>query len=207
MSDSFASALPLILIGLVFLVIAIMLFMRANRKTKVVGAEDREQGEIPGDEEAAKPRRNEALINSPRAVEKTIGDTSATANAHGIATAGESADAEAGVRVAPTVGDPVPEPGEQAAPAAAPAPAPAPGDSDDLSRIKGVGPKLVTLLHELGVTRFDQIAAWDEAEIDRVDSQLGRFKGRIRRDQWVEQAKLLSSGDKDGFEAKFGRGA
>ena len=42
MSDSFASALPLILIGLVFLVIAIMLFMRANRKTKVVGAEDRE---------------------------------------------------------------------------------------------------------------------------------------------------------------------
>jgi predicted flap endonuclease-1-like 5' DNA nuclease len=63
------------------------------------------------------------------------------------------------------------------------------------------------MLHELGVTRFEQIASWSEADIDRIDSQLGRFKGRIRRDQWVEQAKLLVSGDKDAFEAKFGRGA
>jgi predicted flap endonuclease-1-like 5' DNA nuclease len=134
-----------------------------------------------------------------------MGETSAKANAHGIATAGESADAEAGVSVAPTVGDPVPEPKPATAPA--PAPAAASAQSDDLSRIKGVGPKLVTMLHELGITRFEQIAAWDEAEIERVDSQLGRFKGRIRRDQWVEQAKLLVSGDKDAFEAKFGRGA
>ncbi|QIQ85540.1 hypothetical protein [Erythrobacter sp.] len=220
MSDSFASALPLILIGLVFLVIAIMLFMRANKKTKVVGAEDREKGDVL-DDGAPKPRRNEALINSPRAVEKTLGETSATANAHGIATAGESADAEAGVSVAPTVGDPVPEPESAPAPAPAPTPAPAPApapaptpapvpagdESDDLTRIKGVGPKLATMLGELGVTRFAQIAEWDEAEIDRIDAQLGRFQGRIRRDQWVEQAKLLVSGDKDAFEARFGRGA
>lgn len=204
MSDSFASALPLILIGLVLLVIAIMLFMRVNTKTKVVGAEDSEKRDVL-DDGAERPRRNEALISSPRAVEKTMGETSAKANAHGIATAGESADAEAGVSVAPTVGDPVPEPKPATAPA--PAPAAASAQSDDLSRIKGVGPKLVTMLHELGITRFEQIAALDEAEIERVDSQLGRFKGRIRRDQWVEQAKLLVSGDKDAFEAKFGRGA
>lgn len=214
MSESFASALPLILIGLVLLVIAIMLFMRANKKTKVVGAEDAEKRDVL-DDGAERPRRNEALISAPRGVEKTLGETSATANAHGIATAGESADAEAGVSVAPTVGDPVPERKPEAAPApaptpkAAPAPAPAPATSegDDLSRIKGVGPKLVTMLHELGVTRFEQIAAWDEAEVDRVDSQLGRFKGRIRRDQWVEQARLLVAGDKEAFEGKFGRGA
>ncbi|MEQ8411141.1 MAG: hypothetical protein RIC51_01320 [Erythrobacter sp.] len=204
MSDSFASALPLILIGLVFLVIAIMLFMRANKKTRVVGSDDRGQGEVPG-EDTGKPRRNEALISSPRAVEKTLGETSASANAHAIATAGESADAEAGVSVAPTVGEPVPEARPQDV--SSPAPTPQGVEVDDLSRIKGVGPKLVGLLNELGITRFDQIAAWDEAEIDRIDSQLGRFKGRIRRDQWVEQAKLLVSGDKDAFEAKFGRGA
>jgi predicted flap endonuclease-1-like 5' DNA nuclease len=192
--------------------------MRANKKTKVVGAEDSEKRDVL-DDGAERPRRNEALISSPRGVEKTLGETSATANAHGIATAGESADAEAGVSVAPTVGDPVPEPKTEAepAPAATPSPSPTPAPTpvpaasteqgDDLARIKGVGPKLVSMLHELGVTRFEQIASWSEADIDRIDSQLGRFKGRIRRDQWVEQAKLLVSGDKDAFEARFGRGA
>jgi predicted flap endonuclease-1-like 5' DNA nuclease len=76
---------------------------------------------------------------------------------------------------------------------------------DDLSRIKGVGPKLVTLLGQLGVTRFAQIAAWSEEDIDRIDAQLGTFAGRIRRDGWVEQCKMLSAGDTAGFEAKFGK--
>lgn len=75
---------------------------------------------------------------------------------------------------------------------------------DDLSVMKGVGPKLVARLAALGVTRFDQIAAWDEAEIDRIDGQLGNFAGRIRRDDWVEQARLLAKGDRAAFEAKFG---
>ncbi|MFZ9395134.1 MAG: hypothetical protein ACO25F_03615 [Erythrobacter sp.] len=77
--------------------------------------------------------------------------------------------------------------------------------ADDLTRIKGLGPRIATLLGELGVTRFAHIAAWDDAEIDRIDSQLGRFSGRIRRDAWVEQAKLLSSGDESGFAEKFGQ--
>lgn len=93
------------------------------------------------------------------------------------------------------------------APAAAPAPtvSPAATGGDDLSRIKGVGPKLVALLHEQGVTSFAQIAAWDDAEIDRIDAQLGRFQGRIRRDSWVEQAKLLAGDDLAAYQAKFGR--
>ncbi len=76
---------------------------------------------------------------------------------------------------------------------------------DDLSRIKGVGPKLKTLLISLGITRFSQIAAWSDEDIDRIDTQLGRFEGRIRRDNWVAQAEFLASGDMAGYEEKFGK--
>lgn len=79
----------------------------------------------------------------------------------------------------------------------------APGD--DLSRIKGVGPKLVAILHENGVTEFGQIAAWSEADIDAIDAKLGRFQGRIRRDNWPEQARFLAADDTAGYEGKFGR--
>lgn len=79
------------------------------------------------------------------------------------------------------------------------------GAPDSLLQIKGVGPKLNTLLTGLGITRFDQIAAWGPAEIDKVDDHLGNFKGRIVRDNWIEQAGLLAKGDIAGFEAKYGK--
>ena len=75
----------------------------------------------------------------------------------------------------------------EAQPAAAPAAA---AEADDLARIKGVGPKLVTLLHGLGVTRFAQIAAWSDDDLARIDAQLGAFAGRAERDNWIEQARL-----------------
>ena len=75
---------------------------------------------------------------------------------------------------------------------------------DDLARLKGVGPKLVAQLHALDITRFAQIAAWGEGDIDRIDAQLGRFQGRIRRDSWVEQAGYLATDDIAGFAARFG---
>ena len=89
----------------------------------------------------------------------------------------------------------------QATPAAAETPA---GDADDLTRIKGLGPKIAALLRGLGITRFDQIASWSEADIARIDPQLGTFQGRISRDNWIEQARYLSAGDVAGFEARFG---
>lgn len=92
-----------------------------------------------------------------------------------------------------------------AAPPLAAAPVPVPAGGDDLTRIKGVGPKLRDLLGSLGVTRFEQVAAWSEADIDRIDAQLGQFAGRIRRDSWVEQAKLLAAGDTAGYESRFGK--
>lgn len=79
------------------------------------------------------------------------------------------------------------------------------GDPDNLLQIKGVGPKLNALLTSLGITRFDQIAAWGTAEIDKVDDHLGSFKNRITRDSWVEQAGLLAKGMIAEFEAKFGK--
>lgn len=83
--------------------------------------------------------------------------------------------------------------------------APPVGDPDDLAKLKGVGPKLNALLTELGVTRFDQIAAWTSDDVAKVDPYLGSFKGRITRDKWIEQAGFLASGDLDGYEARFGK--
>lgn len=78
------------------------------------------------------------------------------------------------------------------------------GEPDDLSRIKGLGPKLRTLLASFGITRFDQIAAWSDADVAEVDRFLGQFQGRIVRDNWVEQAGYLARGDTEGFAARFG---
>ncbi len=76
---------------------------------------------------------------------------------------------------------------------------------DDLGRIKGVGPKLKALLTSLGVTSYAQIAAWNDEDIARIDAQLGSFAGRATRDNWVEQARLLASGDTVAYEVKFGK--
>ncbi|MFB0610837.1 hypothetical protein [Aurantiacibacter poecillastricola] len=130
------------------------------------------------------------------------GPTSAAANADSTAASPLGTDAETGdgVPMREAMKDVPPHESEGSTPAS-----PASSAGDDLSRIKGVGPKLVTILHEQGVTSFSQIAGWDEADIDRVDAQLGRFQGRIRRDNWVEQARLLQSGDTAAYEEKFGR--
>jgi predicted flap endonuclease-1-like 5' DNA nuclease len=79
------------------------------------------------------------------------------------------------------------------------------GPADALTRMKGVGPKVAVMLNGMGITRYDQIAAWTEADVARIDAKLGTFKGRVTRDQWVEQARLLASGDTAGYEAKFGK--
>lgn len=62
--------------------------------------------------------------------------------------------------------------------------------SDDLKRISGVGPKLVHVLNNMGIHTFAQIAAWTSEDIARVDDQL-KFGGRILRDDWVGQARVL----------------
>jgi predicted flap endonuclease-1-like 5' DNA nuclease len=78
-------------------------------------------------------------------------------------------------------------------------------DGDALTTLKGLGPKAESRLQDLGVTRFEQIAAWTVQDVEAIDAQMGAFKGRIQRDRWVEQAKLLANGDRDAFEAQFGK--
>ena len=77
--------------------------------------------------------------------------------------------------------------------------------SDDLCQLKGVGPKFADALHALGFNRFDQIAALTPTEIERLDSRLGTFAGRLTRDRIVEQADYLARNDVDGFEQRFGK--
>lgn len=94
-----------------------------------------------------------------------------------------------------------------AEPAAAPAPDPTPtaaAKADNLQLLKGVGPKMVGLLNGLGVTSFQQIAEWTDADVAAIDPQLGAFQGRIARDNIVDQAGYLARGDKPGFETKYG---
>ena len=81
---------------------------------------------------------------------------------------------------------------------------PVKGPGDTLTELKGLGPKAASLLADLGVTRFEQIASWNEADIAAIDAKMGAFKGRITRDRWVEQARLLAKGDTAAFEAEFG---
>ncbi len=79
------------------------------------------------------------------------------------------------------------------------------GAPDSLLQLKGVGPKLNTLLGGLGIARFDQIAAWSAEDVAKVDEHLGAFKGRIERDSWIEQAGFLAKGAIAEFETKFGK--
>ena len=79
------------------------------------------------------------------------------------------------------------------------------GKADDLKRIKGVGPKIEGILNELGVYHFDQIASWNEENKAWVDTRL-KFKGRIDREDWIAQAKVLASGGETDFSRRVDGG-
>ena len=79
------------------------------------------------------------------------------------------------------------------------------GKADDLLRISGVGPKNEAILHSLGVFHFDQIAGWTKSEVDWVDDHL-KFNGRITRENWIDQARLLAGGKEAEFLSLYGTG-
>lgn len=66
------------------------------------------------------------------------------------------------------------------------------GDKDNLRLIFGVGPMLEDLLNHHGIFYFWQIANWTDGDIDTMDQRLDTFKGRIVRDNWVDQAAQRS---------------
>jgi predicted flap endonuclease-1-like 5' DNA nuclease len=80
------------------------------------------------------------------------------------------------------------------------------GGPDNLKEIKGVGPKMEKMLHSMGFFHFDQIANWTADEEAWVNANLEGFKGRVSRDNWVEQAKILASGGETEFSKRVDDG-
>ena len=76
------------------------------------------------------------------------------------------------------------------------------GGADDLKLIKGVGPKLELLLNKLGFYHFDQVGNWTAREVAWVDENLEGFKGRVTRDNWVDQARALATGAETEFSQR-----
>lgn len=188
MAEGLQGHILLVAFALAFVIaIAVWLFL-ANRKTRI---------ESDDTEDDAPARRNQALIDAPPAAMREQAPPPATA---------PPASAPPATPQAETTGAPAAPP-PPASPASAP-PSPPPvaaAAEDDLSRIKGIGPKLRAQLSGMGITTIAQIAAWDDADIDRIDAELGRFQGRIRRDDWVTQARLLQAGDIAAYENRFGK--
>lgn len=79
------------------------------------------------------------------------------------------------------------------------------GVADDLKLINGIGKQNEARLHGLGIWHFSQIAAWDSDNVDWIDSYLA-FPGRIEREKWVDQAKVLASGGTTDFAERVKRG-
>ncbi|MEN9062474.1 hypothetical protein [Ponticoccus litoralis] len=80
------------------------------------------------------------------------------------------------------------------------------GGPDNLKEIKGIGPKLEALCHSLGIYHFDQIANWTAEEVAWMDANLEGFRGRVSRDRWVDQARILAAGGDTEFSRRVDDG-
>ena len=73
-----------------------------------------------------------------------------------------------------------------------------PAVTDDLRRIRGIGPSMERTLQGIGIVSYRQLALLDGAELERVRGELTDFRGRIEREDWVGQARAL-------YREKYGR--
>lgn len=168
---------------------------------------------------AARPAARPAAAAPKAATSPSAKATSATAKATPVparpsaaATAKKAAAAPAKQATKAPAAKATTAPATKAAPASKTAAAPKkatapkrpapPVRPDDLRRIIGIGPANEKLLHRQGVRTFAQIAAWKAADIKRIEDVL-EFDGRIARERWVEQAKLLAAGDEKTFARRF----
>lgn len=69
-----------------------------------------------------------------------------------------------------------------------------PRKRDDLTAIGGIGPTMAKKLNEAGISSYAQLAALSDDNIDCLEKDVIRFSGRIKRDDWVGQAKALAQG-------------
>lgn len=83
---------------------------------------------------------------------------------------------------------------------------PTDGMPDDLKKIKGIGPKFEGDLNSKGVYYFRQVAAWKAADVKMVEDVIDSFPGRIKRDEWIKQAKVLSKASSKTQSKTSGKG-
>lgn len=201
--------LAFLLVVIVAVLIAVWLIARP-KKTR-----DRSFRPDVLDEGVAPAQRNQAFIDAPPAsagkplheheppaVPETLGGAGVAVAAAALMAEEEHEAAEA-AKAAPQ--DQMPDTAGDAQAVAAAIKLHDDGATDDMTRIKGVGPKLAELLSSMGISRYDQIAAWSDADVQEIDAKMGRFSGRIERDDWRTQARYLASGDTAGYEEKFGK--
>ena len=77
---------------------------------------------------------------------------------------------------------------------------------DDLKKISGIGNKLEQLLNGLGIYKYEQLANFNQKNSAWVNNRL-YFSGRIEREKWVEQAKLLTIGQETDFSQRVDSGS
>ncbi len=176
-----------------------------DQTARITGLEgDLSAAKAAASESAAKAERamaaNAAAASlSAAAVVTQAAPKAAASNGQAPSTAVQPAQAKAAKAASPA---PASKPDSGKAASAAPKAADKPksltkargGKPDDLKLIKGVGPKLEALCNKLGFYHFDQIASWTEKEIAWVDGNLEGFKGRVTREDWVQQARDLMNG-------------
>ena len=157
-------------------------------------------GKAGASEAEAQPGAATGPEAHPGAAGASVADTAGEAGAmHG-----ESAAAIAAREDTPDADDdgPVEYAGEKPAMLSSPRD----GGPDNLKEIKGVGPKLENTLNDMGVYHFDQIAGWSAQEIAWMDNNLKGFRGRVSRDGWTEQARILASGGETEFSQRVDKG-
>ena len=188
----FIAAVFVSLIAAAFVVALIYLFLMTSHGNELLG--DASQ-KLKSAASRAQAEVDEMIAKSKARASESEEASAAEAEAPVAAPAVESApDTEAAASAPQDTADAQDtETGDAAAKPAGLA-APRESGADDLKKIKGVGKKLEATLNELGYYHFDQIANWTAAEVEWVDGNLKGFKGRVSRDNWVEQAKALAAG-------------
>jgi len=73
---------------------------------------------------------------------------------------------------------------------------------DDLKRIRGINVDIEVKLKRIGITTYEQLANWKPTDVERI-SELLNFRGRIERENWMEQARILFSGGETEFSKRF----
>ena len=142
------------------------------------------------------------------------GGEDAGRGARGAGTGEDRARGAAGVTDVAGAGSAPTEEGQEAAPTATPSAGHGAGDGaadasgrrdDDLKMIRGIGPKNEQRLKDAGITTFAQIAAWSEQQQREIEERLS-FPGRIKREDWVAQARVLAEGGTTDFSQRVASG-